>query len=169
MTPQPIPPSADLITVPVFADHSDLVRTQRQTFTNSYPLGALVSGHKKDVVLSTLIYSNLHSGVPNPVVIYGWHNPSGSPIQPLYNGHEQTYADYSHGIRLVQNAFTLDGSANTITNVLPNPNLAKLLSDEGTSEATSTNGEIKVPRYPAASVAPVARVIFTQPRSQTTL
>ncbi len=166
MTPQPIPPSGDMITVPVFSEHNSMVWTQRNTFINSFPLGALVSGDKKDVVISTMIYSNLHSGVPQPVVIYGWHYTSGVPIQPLYNGHEQTYADYSHGIRLVQNAMTLDGSPNPVTNVLTNPNLAALLSDEGPSEGTTANGVIQIPRYTIAAVAPV---LITQPRSQTVI
>jgi hypothetical protein len=162
MTPQTIPPSPEMITVPVFADHNDLVWSQRST--NPLPLGALVSGDKKDVIISTKIYTNFVNGGPTkPVVIYGWHYTSGVPIQPLYNGHEETYADYSHGIRLVQNAFTLDGNPNTITNVLPNPNLAGLLSDEGSSEGT-TSGVIQVPRYTVAAVAPV---IITHPRSQT--
>jgi len=170
MNPQPIPPSAEMITVPVFADHNEKVWSQRQTFTNSFPLGALVSGDKKDVIISTKIYTNFANvSITQPVVIYGWHFTSGAPIQPLYNGHENTYADYSHGVRLVQNAFILDGNANTITNVLPDLNLAKLLSDEGTSEGPSVNGEIKVPRYPVASISPVAPGIFTQPRSQTVL
>jgi len=122
------------------------------------------------VIISTKIYTNYaNASITQPVVIYGWHFTTGSPIQPLYNGHENTYADYSHGIRFVQNAFTLDGSPNTITNILPNPNLAKLLSDEGTGEGTSVNGEIKVPRYPVATISSVAPGIFTQPRSQTVL
>ena len=154
MDPQPIPPSGAMITVPVFADHNTMVRTQRNTFTNSLPLGALVSGDKKDVVISTLIYSSLHAGVPKPVVIYGWHYTSGDPIQPLYNGHEETYADYSHGIRLVQNAMTLDGSPNTVTNVVTQASLAALLSDEGV---------ISTPRY---SITPVGPAFVLQPRSQ---
>jgi len=165
LNPQPIPPSGAMITVPVFADHNTMVWTQRATFTSSFPLGALVSGDKKDVVISTLIYSNLHSGVPKPVVIYGWHYTSGDPIQPLYNGHEETYADYSHGLRLVQNAMTVDGAPNTVTNVLTSPILAALLSDEGPTEST-TSGLIRVPRY---TVAPVAPTIITQPRTQAVL
>jgi hypothetical protein len=155
MTPQPIPASGDMITVPVFAQENDMVRTQRNGFTNSFPLGALVSGDKKDVVISTMIYSNLHTGVPKPVVIYGWHYTSGTPIQPLYNGHEETYADYSHGIRLVQNAITVDGSPNTIANALTNPSLAALLSDEGPSQGTTSDGVIRVPRYTISALAPV--------------
>lgn len=166
MAPQPIPPSADMTTVPVFAQENDMVRTQRDSFTNSFPLGALVSGDKKDVVISTLIYSNLHSGVPNPVVIYGWLYTTGVPIQPLYNGHAQTYADYSHGIRLLQNAMTLDGSPSTVTNVLTLSSLAALLSDEGPSEGTTSDGVIRLPRYTIPGLAPA---IITQPRSQTVL
>jgi hypothetical protein len=166
LSPQPIPPSGEMITVPVFAQHNSLVWTQRSSFTNAFPLGALVSGDKKDVVISTLIYSNLHSGVPKPVVIYGWMYTSGVAIQSLYNGHEETYADYSHGIRLVQNAMTVDGQPNTVTNVLTDPNLAALLSDEGPSQGTAASGVIQLPRYISAPMGPA---IITPPRAQTVL
>src|SRR5437867_771052 len=166
MTPKPIAPSAEMTTVPVFADHNAIVLTQRNAFTNSFPLGALVSGNKKDVIISTKIYTNFaNAGITNPVVVYGWHYPSGTPIQPLYNGHEETYADYSHGVRLVQNSITYDGAPNTITNILTNPNLAVLLSDEGANEGTSA-GVIAVPRYKISALAPT---MILQPRSQTVL
>ena len=166
LTPQPIPPSGEMTTVPVFSDHNDMVRTQRSSFTNAHPLGALVSGDKKDVIISTKIYTNFaNAGITKPVVIYGWHDSNGDPIQPLYNGHEETYADYSHGIRLIQMAMTVDGSPNMVTNVLTNPNLAPLLSDEGASEGT-TGGLILKPRYTVSAVAPV---IITQPRNQSVL
>src|SRR5439155_4581637 len=162
LTPQPIAPSAEMITVPVFAQHNAMVKSQRET--NSFPLGALVSGDKKDVIISTKIYTNFsNTNITKPVVIYGWHYTSGDPIQPLYNGHEQTYADYSHGIRLVQNAMTVDGNPTTVTNVLTDPNLAALLSDEGTIEGP-TNGLILIPRYTISGFAPA---LLTQPRSQT--
>ena len=162
MNPQPIAPSGEMITVPVFASNNVMVRTQRNTFTNSQPLGALVSGDKKDVVISTLIYSNLQTGVPKPVVIYGWHYTNGAPIQPLYNGHEETYADYSHGIRFVQMNLTVGGVANTVTNVLANPALASLLSDE----TVAPNNTIPTPRYTVAVLAPT---VMTHPRSQSVL
>jgi hypothetical protein len=66
-------------------------------------------------------------------VIYGWQQTNGTPIQPLYNGHDQTWADYSHGIRLVQQGITVDGNATTVAAVLTNPALAALLSDETNS------------------------------------
>jgi Immunoglobulin domain/Immunoglobulin I-set domain len=171
VNPLSIPWSPQMITVPVFAEENFMVRTQRNVFTNSFPLGALVSGDKKDVVISRMIYTNFNqtTGVTDPVVIYGWHQISppsqyGLPIQPLYNGHEETYADYSHGIRLVQNTLTVDGSPNTITNVLTNPALAAVLSDEGPNEGTTSDGVIRVPHYAISALAPV---IINQPRSQT--
>jgi len=157
LNPQPIAPSAEMITMPVFAWHNYMVRTQRNTFTNAQPLGALVSGDKKDVACSTLIYSNLQSGVPKPVVIYGWHFASGSPIQPLYNGHEETYADYSHGIRLVQSAMTVDGTGNNTSNVLQSATLSGLLSDEGV---------IPLPYYSVAAYPPK---VLIHPHNQAVL
>jgi hypothetical protein len=165
MTPQPIPTDPDMITVPYFAQENYMVRTQRNSFTNAHPLGALVSGDKKDVIISSKIYTNFATSITKPVVIYGWFYTSGSPIQPLYNGHEETYADYSHGIRFVQNAMTVDGAANTVTNVLTQPTLAPLLSDEGASEG-STGGVIRKPWY---TPEPVALAFITHPRSQTVL
>lgn len=159
MSPVAIPPSAEMITVPVFAQHNEIVRTQRWAFTNTHPLGALVAGHKKDVVISTLIYSNLQAQAPKPVVIFGWHHPSGAPIQPLYNGHEETYADYSHGARFVQMDMIVDGAANTVTNVLTSAALAGLLSDETVAPSFT----IPVPRY---TVPPLAPVVMIHPRSQ---
>jgi len=166
LAPKTIPPSAEMTTVPVFAEHNYMVYTQRCASTNSFPLGALVSGNKKDVVISSKIYAKLQAGVPKPVVIYGWHRLDGTPIQPLYNGHEESYADYSHGIRLVQNVMLVDGIPTTVSSVLTNPSLAALLSDEGPAEGTTSTGVIQVPRY---SPAPRAPVIMAPPRAQTVL
>jgi hypothetical protein len=136
--PEPIPPSAEMITVPVFAQHDSMVWAQRSPELSSSPLGTLVGGTKKDVVVSNLIRTNLKPLVPKPVVIYGWHHLNGVPIQPLYNGHEQTYADYSHGIRLVQEAVFLNGSPTTVSAILKSDSLSAILSDEG---------PIPLPRY----------------------
>jgi len=129
LIPAPIPASAAMITVPIFSQHNSMVWTQRLACLHAHPLGALVAGHKKDVVISTLIYTNLHRS-HTPVVIYGWQQTNGAAIQPLYNGHAQTWADYSHGIRLIQQAITVDGAPATVSGVLTNPALAALLSDE---------------------------------------
>jgi len=140
LAPKPIPPTSAMVTMGVFIDHNDSVWQQRVAVLGQFPLGALVSGDKKDVIISNDVYSNLKPSVPRPVVIYGWHRLTGSPIQPLYNGHEETYADYSHGIRLVQRDATLDGQAIDLTTILKDSTLCVLISDEGI---------ILAPRYEA--------------------
>ncbi len=146
MTPMPMPPTAKMITVPIFDEHNQIVRTQRHAQISAHPLGELVAGDKKDIVISTLIYTNLHTRASTPVVIYGWHKADGKAIQPIYNGHAQTWADYSHGIRLVQEAAVLDGKPTTISAILTNANYAALLSDE-----TNFPGNIiPKPYYPTA-------------------
>jgi len=125
LAPSPIPPSPAMTTVPVFKQHNDTVRHQR--LANDLPLGALTTGHKKDVVISSRLSSN-----PGKVAIYGWHRTNGEPIQPLYLGHAASWADYSHGIRLVQKNMWVNGVSKTVAEVLADPALAGLLSDEGT-------------------------------------
>jgi hypothetical protein len=127
LSPSTIPPGPGMTTVPVFDDHNTTVKGQRNAVVGTFPLGNLVSGDKKDVVISNLIYSTA-----NRVVIYGWHYTSGVPIQPLSNVHADTYMDYSHGIRLVQNAVIYHGaSSTTVKNILQSSTLNPLLSDEG--------------------------------------
>lgn len=90
---------------------------------------ALTSGHKKDVVLTNKLYPN------NPnrrVAIYGWIQLNGQPIQGLNpSSHEDTYEDYSHGIRLVANDCTVNGVAMKIQDVFGHPVYSSLVSDEG--------------------------------------
>ncbi len=131
LEPKTISPTAAMITVPVFATHDSLVHAQRDPVRTTYPLGTLVGGTHKDVVISNLIRTSLKTYVPKPVVIYGWHKLDGTFWQPLYNGHEETYADYSHGIRLVQEAVSVGGSATTVSSILKDATLYVLLSDEG--------------------------------------
>ncbi|HEY0895113.1 MAG TPA: hypothetical protein VGE15_01045 [Sphingobacteriaceae bacterium] len=127
MTPEPIPPSPAMITVPVFLRHTDLVRQQREKTLAAHPLGTLVAGNKKDIVLSNKIYRDGKLRV----VIYGWHQPGGKPIQPLYNGHTADWADYSHGVRLIAAGVRVNGKKMSIRRVLQSRELSVLLSDEG--------------------------------------
>lgn len=131
LRPQPIPPTAQMITIPVFKDHNDSVKSLRLPVLNQYPFGTLVGGTKKDVIISNRIYTNLNPNTPKPVVIYGWHQLNGSPIQPVYNGHGETYADYSHGIRLVLDSFMVDGVYKKFAPLLADPVLSVVISDEG--------------------------------------
>jgi hypothetical protein len=124
--PSPIPPSAAMTTVPVFSNHNAIVRAQRAEYLKDFPLGALVAGHQKDIVISAKL-----SDVPGNVAIYGWHRTNGAPIQPLYLGHGAKWVDYSQCTRLVQTAVTINGTNATIAQVLAHPELSSLLSDEG--------------------------------------
>lgn len=133
MSPLTIPASATMTTVQAFAQHNGIVKNQRTTFIPTYSLGTLVSGDKKDVIISNLIYST-----PNRVIIYGWHTSVGNPIQPMSNVHGDTYMDYSHGIRLVQNDVIYNNTPTSVKAILQST-LSALLSDEGV---------INPPEYP---------------------
>jgi hypothetical protein len=152
LAPAPIPPSAAMTTVPVFNIHNAIVKTQRAAYLKDFPLGALVAGHQKDVVLSV----RLASAVGN-VAIYGWHRTNGSPIQPLYLGHSAKWVDYSQCTRLVQNTMTVNGTNTTIAQVLEDPELSSLLSDEG---------PLSNPRYPTNDLNSVSTNAFSTPPGQ---
>jgi len=87
----------------------------------------LIAGIKKDVVISGKIARDTK---PHRVAIYGWHNPDGNPIQPLYTGHVDWYVDYSHGIRLVYRKIRVQGNWMDYTDVLKHPVYKALLCDE---------------------------------------
>lgn len=123
LAPYPYSPTVyNILSCALFHQHHLQIETQR----GGQPLGLIVGGIKKDVVVSALIAS-----WPTRVVIYGWHYQNGVPIQPLSKVHENTYADYSHGIRLVKNRVLVDGQPTTVAAVLADPVLHPLLSDEG--------------------------------------
>lgn len=127
LEPQPIPPTASMTIVPVFMAHNSIVQKQLSTYLAEHALSALTAGHKKDIVISNKIYGQSS----NRVVIYGWHQLDGKAIQPLYNKHSNTWADYSHGVRLVQQKVWLNGKKTSLAKVLADPKLNVLLSDEG--------------------------------------
>jgi hypothetical protein len=140
LAPSPILPSAAMITVPVFSNHNAIVRAQRAEQLKAHPLGALVAGHQKDVVISAKLAS-----APGKVAIYGWHQTNGTPIQPLYLKHIASWVDYSQCIRLIQQKMVVNGVTKTIAEVLADPALAGLLSDEGA---------FPNPRYPTNALPP---------------
>lgn len=119
----PLPLTEDRTAVTTFLQHNGLIEWQRQ----GKPLGELVAGIKKDVVITNRLKEK-----PNRVAIYGWHKLDGQPIQPLTIVHVNTYVDYSHGVRLVRKSMRVADEVKTIEAVLDDPDLAALLSDEGT-------------------------------------
>jgi hypothetical protein len=124
LTPAPIPPSPAMTTVAVFEQHNRMVADQRAGFAQ--PLGALVAGDKKDIVICKALPDK-----PNRVAIYGWHKPDAKPIQPLYLGHFAYWADYSHGVRLIDQNMEVNDKRAKYDRVLADPNLAAVISSEG--------------------------------------
>jgi len=142
LVPTPIPPGPAMTTVPVFNQINEMIRTQRLANLSSHPLGALVAGHKKDVVISARL-----AGMTNKVAIYGWQQTNGAAIQPLYTGHAAAWVDYSHGIRLVSKNMLVNGETETVARILADPRLCGLISDEGviTNARYSTNPPTPLP------------------------
>jgi hypothetical protein len=87
----------------------------------------LIAGIKKDIVISNKI---LQASKQNKVAIYGWHLLNGKPIQPVYAGHVNWYADYSHGVRLVYNKIKINGAWMYYEDVLKHPIYKWLLTNE---------------------------------------
>jgi hypothetical protein len=123
-TPQPLPPGPQMRSTVYYQRHNQKIRQQR--CSRGIALGELVSGDKKDVVISNRLKRK-----PGRIAIYGWQKPDGKPIQPLSTVHGAGYADYSHGIRLVSEKVLIDGKLRSIYDILKDPETACLLSDEG--------------------------------------
>ena len=129
LAPVPISPATvDIMLATTFYRHHELIEQQRE----GQPLEALIGGIKKDVVITPQLADH-----PGKVAIYGWHQLNGVPIQPLYLGHVDWYVDYSHGIRLVRQQMLVNGQVTTVGEVLADPELYVLLSDEGVVETPS--------------------------------
>lgn len=127
--PQPIPPSTQMTTIPVFMQHTDSVTLQIHELGIDRSANHITGGHKKDIIISNKIYST--DRTYDRVVIYGWHRSENDPIQPVYNGHSADYADYSHGVRLIANEAFINEESVWIDSILMDPELSVLLSHEG--------------------------------------
>lgn len=81
-----------MLSVEWFEQHNQVIEQQLAHATRDLVDGyGLIAGHKKDVV-----------GCDGKrVEIYGWPELDGHDIQPDSRIHEASYADYSHGLRLV--------------------------------------------------------------------
>ncbi len=141
LDPQPIPPSDKMTTVPVFGQHTDLVRQQISQIGYDRSADSMIAGHKKDIIISNKIYSTERDYAR--VVIYGWHTSNDNPIQPVYNGHISLYADYSHGVRLISNVAFIGGDSIQVMDILQDAKMSVIMSSEGT---------ISKPYYPASDV-----------------
>jgi hypothetical protein len=124
LAPQPLPASSAMRSTAYYLHHDALVRAQR-TELDAAP-GLLISGDKKDLVLTNRLWSNLER-----VAIYGWHTLDGRPIQPLSTVHGWHYVDYSHGARLVSTRILINDKPEGLIAALQDTITARLLSYEG--------------------------------------
>ena len=122
LTPAPLPAGPLMRSNLYLEEHQHKIDQQRF----GLPLGELISGHKKDLVLS-----NRLGQYPGRVAIYGWHLAPGHPIQPLSTVHGAQYVDYSHGVRLVSATVVIDSEPRSIYDALQDSHLAPVLSREG--------------------------------------
>ncbi len=127
LTPQPIAPSKLMTSVIVFDAHNQMVQKQLKAQKTKHLASYLTAGHKKDVILSNKAFGQNTARV----VIYGWHKTDGKAIQPVYNKHDNTWVDYSHGIRLVSQKAVINGKRIKLSKLLKDPKLHQLISDEG--------------------------------------
>jgi hypothetical protein len=134
-----------------YADHSRRIDAQINRRSG------LVSGHKKDIVVSSLLR-------PGKVIIHGWYKPGPDvfddrspwttpdrqPQQVHSDAHGADYVDYSHGVRLVAPIVTIDGVNHNLENVLRDSRLAPLLSHEGAIKTV----RYQAPLFPSVLQAP---------------
>ncbi|MES1245539.1 MAG: M15 family metallopeptidase, partial [Acidobacteriota bacterium] len=99
----------------------------------------LLAGHKKDVVIADRLWSE------KKLAFYGFFDERGKAEQVFYMdgaakknpvpgkaslAHEPTYADYSHGVRLVSRVVEVDGKEMDISDLLHHPDLYELVYHE---------------------------------------
>jgi len=123
LAPRPMKPGPSMTSPEYLLRHNRTIEGQLA----GRPRGLLVSGHKKDLVLTKRLARRARR-----VAIYGWEYADGTPIQPLSTVHDGRYADYSHGVRLVSSTVFVDGVARSVFDILEDPSLAGLLTYEGT-------------------------------------
>ena len=124
LKPQPMTPGSAMVTTTYLLRHNATV--DAQLGPEAGVPDELVAGQKKDLVLTNRLRS-----APGKVAIYGWHRSNGHPIQPLSTVHQASYADYSHGIRLVSDTAFVNDRPVSLVKLLADPTYARLLSSEG--------------------------------------
>ncbi|MFO0612273.1 MAG: hypothetical protein U0414_06785 [Polyangiaceae bacterium] len=107
-----------------FKEHHKKLEKARKA--KGFALGVLTGGDMKDLVLTNRLEEH-----PGKVAIYGWHNRDDSVIQSLSTRHECRYADYSHGVRLIDRRVLVDGVEHDLADLMRDPDLSGLVSDEG--------------------------------------
>jgi len=118
---EPVPMYAFRDSTPTMYHHHLIIEGQRRGRKG------LIAGIQKDVVITGKLSRDPR---PDRVAIYGWHQPDGVPIQPLYTGHVYWWVDYSQGIRLVYRKIKVNHRWMDYTDVLKDPVFKNLICDE---------------------------------------
>lgn len=124
LAPRPMPAGAQMTSTAYLARHNQTVSAQLGAASGAGE--QLTAGQKKDIVLTNRLLS-----ARGKVAIYGWHRTNGRPIQPLSTVHQASYADYSHGLRLVSDTAIVNGRRMSLADVLADPQLSGIISREG--------------------------------------
>jgi len=124
VAPSPMTPGSRMASTAYMLEHDRTVDRQRAQVSRQPD--ALTAGQKKDIVLTNRLLSK-----PGRVAIYGWHRPNGQPIQPLSTVHGASYADYSHGVRLVSRFAYVDGKRVPLSQIMEDRDLARIVTGEG--------------------------------------
>jgi peptidoglycan hydrolase-like protein with peptidoglycan-binding domain len=117
------PADAAMATTSRMLRHHEAIEGKRQG------RAGLVSTVGKDWVVT-----NRLRGHPDRSANYGWHDPhapGGKLWQPLGLAHDRFHVDYSQTVRLVRRTMKVDGVERDLVDVLCDPELAGLVSDEG--------------------------------------
>ena len=124
-----------------YVEHSDAIQARLKSA--GIPLGELVAGHKKDVVISRRLLSDT-----NKIAFHGFYDSKGYPHEPCYENpdrapkptcdkdtatlaHTRRFSDYSQGVRLVHAWMTVNGERKKVADVLADKDLSLLISNEG--------------------------------------
>lgn len=142
LRPKTFAPGPTMVNVDTFVKHNDTLDPQRRVRRR----GTLVAGHKKDVVLTARLTAQ-----PDRVAIYGWHRSAGRPIQPLSLVHGKTYADYSHGIRLIRQTVVVNNRPMHIQDVFRDAGLARIVTTDG------GRTPLRYPGVPRIAIGPSER------------
>ncbi|WP_323786160.1 hypothetical protein [Thalassovita sp.] len=124
LAPRPMKPTSQMESTAYLLEHNHTLDTQRAQ--ESRDMAELTAGQKKDIVLTNRLRQK-----PGRVAIYGWHRPNGKPIQPLSTVHGASYADYSHGVRLISRTAFVNGKAEDLTKLMQDRELSYIVSSEG--------------------------------------
>ncbi len=130
LTPSPNGPPYNEYQQSVEAFMKHEAKVQKQLV--GIPVGKLISGHKKDIVITKELLVRTGN-----VAIYGWFYPDGRIIQDLNSrDHNKLYKDYSHGTRLIYRTIIINDVAYDMYDALKDNLLASVISSEGIFDAS---------------------------------